>query len=115
MKSKRSSGRPLLSSKSTLPSFHELLEEATRKGYLEGVNITDKPLAMREKMGNGFPTFNLFPNMTVMEALHFSPVRTKEKIKEWLKRERMSWRRLFVDKADAYPQRICLEVSNNVC
>ena len=72
---------PSGSGKSTLLRSMNLLEEATKgKVIFEGVDITDKKndlFAMREKMGMVFQQFNLFPNMTVMENITLSPIKTK--------------------------------------
>ena len=77
---------PSGSGKSTLLRSMNLLEEATKgKVIFEGVDITDKKndlFAMREKMGMVFQQFNLFPNMTVMENITLSPIKTKGESKE---------------------------------
>ncbi len=110
---------PSGSGKSTLLRSMNLLEEASKgKVIFEGVDITDKKndlFAMREKMGMVFQQFNLFPNMTVMENITLSPIKTKGESKEvakkraqelleksWLARQR---RRLI--------HRVCQVVSNN--
>jgi len=71
---------PSGSGKSTLLRSMNLLEEATKgKVIFEGIDITDKKndlFAMREKMGMVFQQFNLFPNMTVMENITLSPIKT---------------------------------------
>ena len=41
---------------------------------------------MREKMGMVFQQFNLFPNMTVMENITLSPIKTKGESKEVAKK-----------------------------
>ena len=101
---------PSGSGKSTLLRSMNLLEEATNgKVIFEGVDITDKKndlFAMREKMGMVFQQFNLFPNMTVMENITLSPIKTKgeskavaeERAQELLEKVGLP------DKADAYPQ-----------
>lgn len=77
---------PSGSGKSTLLRSMNLLEEATKgKLIFEGVDITDKKndlFAMREKMGMVFQQFNLFPNMTVMENITLSPIKTKGESRE---------------------------------
>lgn len=77
---------PSGSGKSTLLRSMNLLEEATKgKVIFEGVDITDKKndlFAMREKMGMVFQQFNLFPNMTVMENITLSPIKTKGESRE---------------------------------
>lgn len=77
-----------------------LLEEATKgKLIFEGVDITDKKndlFAMREKMGMVFQQFNLFPNMTVMENITLSPIKTKGESRKLLRREPKSfWKSWF--------------------
>ncbi|MCK1216998.1 amino acid ABC transporter ATP-binding protein [Streptococcus uberis] len=72
---------PSGSGKSTLLRSMNLLEEPT-KGRItfEGIDITDKKndiFKMREKMGMVFQQFNLFPNMTVLENITLSPIKTK--------------------------------------
>ena len=101
---------PSGSGKSTLLRSMNLLEEASQgKVIFEGVDITDKKndlFAMREKMGMVFQQFNLFPNMTVMENITLSPIKTKgeskaiaeKRAKELLEKVGLP------DKADAYPQ-----------
>ncbi|HEL1075445.1 TPA: amino acid ABC transporter ATP-binding protein [Streptococcus equi subsp. zooepidemicus] len=72
---------PSGSGKSTLLRTMNLLEVPT-KGHIsfEGVDITDRAndiFKMREKMGMVFQQFNLFPNMTVLENITLSPIKTK--------------------------------------
>lgn len=72
---------PSGSGKSTFLRTMNLLETPT-KGVItfEDVDITDKKndiFKMREKMGMVFQQFNLFPNMTVLENITLSPVKTK--------------------------------------
>ncbi|HGK8115600.1 arginine transport ATP-binding protein [Streptococcus pyogenes] len=72
---------PSGSGKSTLLRTMNLLEVPT-KGQIrfEGIDITDKKndiFSMREKMGMVFQQFNLFPNMTVLENITLSPIKTK--------------------------------------
>lgn len=101
---------PSGSGKSTFLRTMNLLEVPT-KGTVtfEGVDITDKSndiFKMREKMGMVFQQFNLFLNMTVLENITLSPIKTKgiakaeaeAKAKELLKKVGLP------DKADAYPQ-----------
>ena len=100
---------PSGSGKSTFLRTMNLLETPT-KGVItfEGVDITDKKndiFKMREKMGMVFQQFNLFPNMTVLENITLSPIKTngipqaqaEDKAYELL--EKVGLR----DKADAYP------------
>ena len=101
---------PSGSGKSTLLRSMNLLEEATKgKVIFEGVDITDKKndlFAMREKMGMVFQQFNLFPNMTVMENITLSPIKTKGESKEVAeKRAKELLEKVGLpDKATAYPQ-----------
>ena len=101
---------PSGSGKSTLLRSMNLLEEATNgKVIFEGVDITDKKndlFAMREKMGMVFQQFNLFPNMTVMENITLSPIKTKGESKEVAeKRAKELLEKVGLpDKATAYPQ-----------
>ncbi|HEM4888009.1 TPA: amino acid ABC transporter ATP-binding protein [Streptococcus suis] len=101
---------PSGSGKSTFLRTMNLLEVPT-KGTVtfEGVDITDKSndiFKMREKMGMVFQQFNLFPNMTVLDNITLSPIKTKgiakdeaeNKAKELLEKVGLP------DKANAYPQ-----------
>ena len=101
---------PSGSGKSTLLRSMNLLEEATKgKVIFEGVDITDKKndlFAMREKMGMVFQQFNLFPNMTVMENITLSPIKTKGESKEVAEKraQELLEKVGLPDKASAYPQ-----------
>lgn len=101
---------PSGSGKSTLLRSMNLLEEATEgKLIFEGVDITDKKndlFAMREKMGMVFQQFNLFPNMTVMENITLSPIKTKGESREVAEKraQELLEKVGLPDKADAYPQ-----------
>ena len=101
---------PSGSGKSTLLRSMNLLEEATKgKVIFEGVDITDKKndlFAMREKMGMVFQQFNLFPNMTVMENITLSPIKTKGESKEVAEKraQELLEKVGLPDKATAYPQ-----------
>ena len=101
---------PSGSGKSTLLRSMNLLEEATNgKVIFEGVDITDKKndlFAMREKMGMVFQQFNLFPNMTVMENITLSPIKTKGESKEVAEKraQELLEKVGLPDKASAYPQ-----------
>lgn len=100
---------PSGSGKSTFLRTMNLLETPT-KGVItfEGVDITDKKndiFKMREKMGMVFQQFNLFPNMTVLDNITLSPIKTKGVPKEEVQAkaydllDKVGLR----DKADAYP------------
>lgn len=101
---------PSGSGKSTLLRSMNLLEEASKgKVIFEEVDITDKKndlFAMREKMGMVFQQFNLFPNMTVMENITLSPIKTKGESKEVAEKraQELLEKVGLPDKADAYPQ-----------
>lgn len=101
---------PSGSGKSTFLRTMNLLEVPT-KGTVtfEGVDITDKSndiFKMREKMGMVFQQFNLFPNMTVLDNITLSPVKTKGLPKD--EAEAIAYDLLekvgLPDKAHAYPQ-----------
>lgn len=101
---------PSGSGKSTLLRTMNLLEETTEGQVIfEGVDITDKSndlFKMREKMGMVFQQFNLFPNMTVLENITLSPIKTKGIAKR--DAEAKAYALLdkvgLPDKATAYPQ-----------
>ena len=101
---------PSGSGKSTLLRSMNLLEKASiGKIIFEGVDITDKKndlFAMREKMGMVFQQFNLFPNMTVMENITLSPIKTKGESKEVAEKraQELLEKVGLPDKATAYPQ-----------
>lgn len=61
---------------------------------------------MREKMGMVFQQFNLFPNMTVMENITLSPIKTKGESREVAEKraQELLEKVGLPDKADAYPQ-----------
>lgn len=101
---------PSGSGKSTLLRSMNLLEEATKGHvYFEGVDITDPKndlFKMREKMGMVFQQFNLFPNMTVLENITLSPIKTKgvDKATAEAKGMELLAKVGLPDKANAYPQ-----------
>lgn len=83
------------------PTSGTVLFEGTDLGSLKINELT----TLRERMGMVFQSFNLFPNMTVIENLKLAPVRVKhmsdeeatKKAKELLDRVGLS------EKADVYP------------
>lgn len=100
---------PSGSGKSTFLRTMNLLETPT-KGVItfEGVDITDKKndiFKMREKMGMVFQQFNLFPNMTVLDNITLSPIKTKgiAKVEAEAKAYDLLDKVGLRDKADAYP------------
>ncbi|HHF7038749.1 TPA: amino acid ABC transporter ATP-binding protein [Streptococcus mutans] len=101
---------PSGSGKSTFLRTMNLLEVPTKGSItFEGVDVTDKSndiFKMREKMGMVFQQFNLFPNMTVLENITLSPIKTKGLSKA--EAEEKAYQLLdkvgLRDKAAAYPQ-----------
>lgn len=100
---------PSGSGKSTLLRTMNLLEVPT-KGHIsfEGVDITDRAndiFKMREKMGMVFQQFNLFPNMTVLENITLSPIKTKGMSKADAEQKAYQFleRVGLLDKAAVYP------------
>lgn len=101
---------PSGSGKSTFLRTMNLLEVPTKGSItFEGVDITDKSndiFKMREKMGMVFQQFNLFPNMTVLENITLSPIKTKGLSKA--EAEEKAYQLLdkvgLRDKEAAYPQ-----------
>ena len=101
---------PSGSGKSTFLRTMNLLEVPTKGSItFEGVDITDKSndiFKLREKMGMVFQQFNLFPNMTVLENITLSPIKTKGLSKA--EAEEKAYQLLdkvgLRDKAAAYPQ-----------
>ncbi len=101
---------PSGSGKSTFLRTMNLLEVPTKGNVtFEGVDITDKSndiFKMREKMGMVFQQFNLFPNMTVLENITLSPIKTKGMMKADAEKKAMDLLAKvgLPDKATAYPQ-----------
>ncbi|WP_019805208.1 amino acid ABC transporter ATP-binding protein [Streptococcus mutans] len=101
---------PSGSGKSTFLRTMNLLEVPTKGSItFEGVDITDKSndiFKMREKMGMVFQQFNLFPNMTVLENITLSPIKTKglSKVEAEEKAYQLLDKVGLRDKAAAYPQ-----------
>ncbi|OTG48319.1 glutamine ABC transporter ATP-binding protein [Streptococcus agalactiae] len=100
---------PSGSGKSTFLRTMNLLEVPT-KGTVtfEGIDITDKKndiFKMREKMGMVFQQFNLFPNMTVLENITLSPIKTKglSKLDVQTKAYELLEKVGLKEKANAYP------------
>lgn len=100
---------PSGSGKSTFLRTMNLLEVPT-KGTItfEGVDITDKKndiFKMREKMGMVFQQFNLFPNMTVLDNITLSPIKTKglSKAEAEAKAHDLLEKVGLGEKANAYP------------
>ncbi|WP_170240611.1 amino acid ABC transporter ATP-binding protein [Streptococcus hyovaginalis] len=100
---------PSGSGKSTFLRTMNLLEVPT-KGTItfEGVDITDKKndiFKMREKMGMVFQQFNLFPNMTVLDNITLSPIKTKRlsKAEAEAKAHDLLEKVGLGEKANAYP------------
>ena len=100
---------PSGSGKSTFLRAMNLLETPT-KGVItfEGTDITDKKndvFKMREKMGMVFQQFNLFPNMTVLDNITLSPMKTKgmSKADAETKAYELLDKVGLQDKATAYP------------
>ena len=95
--------------KSTFLRSLNLLEKPT-EGIIrfEGQNITDKDIdvdKMRERIGMVFQQFNLFPNMTVLENITLSPIKTKgvPKAEAEAKAYDLLDKVGLRDKANAYP------------
>ena len=101
---------PSGSGKSTFLRCLNLLEEPTSGSILfEGKDITDKKndlYQMREKMGMVFQSFNLFPNMTVLDNIILSPTKVKKQSKEEATEiaEKLLKQVGLLDKKEAYPQ-----------
>ena len=101
---------PSGSGKSTFLRTLNLLEEPTMGAItFEGVDITDKKndiFKMREKMGMVFQQFNLFPNMSVLENITLSPIKTRglSKVEAEDRARDLLEKVGLPDKADAFPQ-----------
>ena len=101
---------PYGSGKSTFLRTMNLLEVPTKGTiHFEGVDITDKSndiFKMREKMGMVFQQFNLFLNMSVLDNITLSPIKTKgiDKASAQKKAYELLEKVGLRDKADANPQ-----------
>lgn len=96
--------------KSTFLRCLNLLEKPTSgEVNFEGTDLTnvdDKHLVnLRERMGMVFQSFNLFPNMTVLENLKLAPVRVKHLSDEEAEKTAMHLLGLvgLKEKAHVYP------------
>jgi ABC-type polar amino acid transport system ATPase subunit len=100
---------PSGSGKSTFLRCLNLLEEPTSgEIYFQEVSITSKHNnidTQRQKMGMVFQQFNLFPHMTILENITFSPIKVKKLSKETA--EKLAFELLkkvgLSDKANSYP------------
>ena len=96
--------------KSTFLRCLNLLEEPSGgKVYFKGRDITDKKLDIckyRRSMGMVFQTFNVFPNMTVLDNITLAPVLEKKLPKAQAREEAMALLRRvgLEDKAEEYPR-----------
>lgn len=103
---------PSGSGKSTFLRCLNLLEEPTSgEIYFQEVSITSKHNNIdeqRQKMGMVFQQFNLFPHMTILENITFSPIKVKKLSKETA--EKLAFELLkkvgLQDKADSYPAQL---------
>ncbi len=98
--------------KSTFLRCLNLLEEPSGgKVYFKGRDITDKKLDIckyRRSMGMVFQTFNVFPNMTVLDNITLAPVLEKKVPKAQAREEAMALLRRvgLEDKAEEYPRKL---------
>ena len=103
---------PSGSGKSTFLRCLNLLEVPTSGQIIfEGIDITDKKSniqALRQKMGMVFQQFNLFPHMTVLDNITFSPISLGKQTKEEAKENAMQLlKRIGLeDKAGNYPSQL---------
>ena len=103
---------PSGSGKSTFLRCLNLLEEPTSgEIYFQEVSITSKKNnidTQRQKMGMVFQQFNLFPHMTILENITFSPIKVKKLSKETA--EKLAYELLkkvgLEDKANSYPPQL---------
>ena len=98
--------------KSTFLRCLNLLEEPSGgKVYFKGRDITDKKLDIckyRRSMGMVFQTFNVFPNMTVLDNITLAPVLEKKLPKAQAREEALALLRRvgLEDKAEEYPRKL---------
>lgn len=98
------------SGKSTFLRCLNMLEMPTSGSiYLDGEKLdanSKKINEHRQKMGMVFQSFNLFPNMTVLQNVIYAPVKLKKMTKEQAtqKAEELLKRINLLDKKNEYPQ-----------
>ena len=65
-------------------------------------------LAIRQKMGMVFQSFNLFNGMTIMENITFAPMKLLKKTRDEAERDAVKLLQLvgLAEKADAYPEQL---------
>lgn len=103
---------PSGSGKSTFLRCLNLLEKPTSgEIYFQEVSIISKHNNIdmqRQKMGMVFQGFNLFPHMTILENISFSPMKVKKMSKE--DSEKLAFELLekvgLKDKANSYPSKL---------
>ena len=103
---------PSGSGKSTFLRCLNLLEEPTSgEIYFQEVSIISKHNnidTQRQRMGMVFQQFNLFPHMTILENITFSPMKVKKLSKETT--EKLAFELLkkvgLKDKANSYPSQL---------
>ena len=103
---------PSGSGKSTFLRCLNLLEQPTSgEIYFQEVSIISKHNNIdiqRQKMGMVFQGFNLFPHMTILENITFSPIKVKKLSKE--SAEKLAFELLkkvgLEDKANSYPSKL---------
>jgi ABC-type polar amino acid transport system ATPase subunit len=103
---------PSGSGKSTFLRCLNLLEQPTSgEIYFQEVSIISKHNNIdmqRQKMGMVFQQFNLFPHMTILENITFSPMKVKKLSKETA--EKLAFELLkkvgLEDKANSYPSKL---------
>lgn len=103
---------PSGSGKSTLLRCLNLLEEPTSgKVWIDNEEITDKKtniMKVRQKIGMVFQHFHLFPHMTVLENLTYSPLKVKglTKVAAETKARELLDRVGLLAKENEYPSRL---------
>ena len=103
---------PSGSGKSTFLRCLNLLEQPTSgEIYFQEVLITSKHNnidTQRQKMGMVFQQFNLFPHMTILENITFSPMKVKKLSKETAKKLALELLKKvgLEDKANSYPAQL---------
>ena len=100
------------SGKSTLLRCINLLDTIDDGSiYLDGKEISDPEInvdEVRKGLGMVFQSFNLFPQMSVLDNITLSPIRVHKVSKAQARDEAMTLLRRFdlADKADQYPDRL---------